>query len=613
MAAGQRKNILMQGRPGKKAVRYGAAAAVLAGVYGILRLAACRSRESEDINGDPPCLDASERDSRKRKGNYSTDSGNTCRKAGLYENLVKPATDHVLAFGALVLLAPVYGAVGLAVFLDDPGPIFFTQKRIGRSGNYFLLHKFRTMKMSAPHNVPTHCLKDPERYITGVGKVLRRTSLDELPQFWDIFRGKMSVIGPRPALWNQTDLAALRKENGAWNLLPGLTGLAQISGRDELEIEEKARLDGEYAAALRRGGLRAFGMDVRLFFQTISAVFTSEGVAEGGISGTFRGVSQDSFHQNSEPAQDKLPNAFQESIVPVQGMPDNDTKAGSSKKILILGEGSYIGTSLKGYLEKTDRKTYHVTTLDAVNLRPEKNLFEGYDVVFNAAGIAHIKETEENRSLYYQVNRDLAVKAAQAAKEAGVKQFIQLSSMSVYGITMGQIDRFTVPYPTTAYGESKLAADEILEKLKDESFAVAVLRPPMVYGRECRGNYQALRKFALHSPVFPECRNRRSMIYIGNLCEFVKRVIDRESSGVFFPQNKEYVCTSRMVKLVAQENGKNLVLIRGFCSAVRFLPLQMLRKVFGDLIYRDGDIVGKYSFEESIRLTERGCHGKAVQ
>ncbi len=607
MAAGYRKNILTQGRLGKKSVKY-AAAAVLAGAWGVLRLVAHKCREPEDMDRDNPYLDAWE-EGWNQKGSYNTGSKAFCRKtgisadsggsrcagsgksyrqAGVYEALVKPAADHMMAFGALVLLAPVYGAVGLAVYLDDPGPIFFTQKRIGRGGHYFLLHKFRTMKMSAPHDVPTHCLEDPERYITGVGKVLRRTSLDELPQVWDIFRGKMSLIGPRPALWNQKDLALLRRENGAWNLLPGLTGLAQISGRDELEIGEKARLDGEYGTVLRQGGLEAFRMDVCLFFRTIVSVISSDGVAEGGGFGSFQEES-------------------------AQGIPDTDTEPVQPKNILILGEGSYIGEALRAYLEEGNRKAYHVTTLNTVGLKPEKRLFEGVDVVFNAAGIAHVRETEENRRLYYQINQKLAVEAARAAKEAGVKQFIQLSSMSVYGMTTGEIDRFTVPYPTTFYGESKLAADETLEKLRDRNFAVALLRPPMVYGRGCRGNYQALRKFALHSPVFPKCQNRRSMIYIGNLCEFVKRVIDRESNGMFFPQNREYVCTSEMVKLAAEENGKKLVLIGGFCSGIKHLPLKVLRKVFGDLMYRDGDIVGKYGFEESIRLTERGCHENAAQ
>ena len=184
------------------------------------------------------------------------------RSPDIYRRLVKPIADKMLSLSGLVVLLPLFTAVSAAVYLDDPGPVMFTQKRVGKDGAFFALHKFRTMKMSAPHDVPTHRLRNPEQYITRVGRVLRKTSLDELPQLWDIFRGRMSLIGPRPALWNQKDLIAQREKYGANGILPGLTGLAQIRGRDELEISEKAALDGEYAARLKRGGMEAFLQDV---------------------------------------------------------------------------------------------------------------------------------------------------------------------------------------------------------------------------------------------------------------------------------------------------------------------------------------------------------------
>ena len=200
----------------------------------------------------------------------------------LYESLGKRVIDKTLSFLGLVALAPVYAAIAVAIEIDDPGTVMFKQKRVGKDKHCFELHKFRSMKMSTPHDVPTHQLEDPDQYITRVGKFLRRTSLDELPQIWDIFRGKVSIIGPRPALWNQEDLIAERDKYGANNVKPGLTGWAQINGRDELEIPVKAGLDGEYVSELKKGGLEAFLFDVRCFMGTISSVLNEEGVVEGG-------------------------------------------------------------------------------------------------------------------------------------------------------------------------------------------------------------------------------------------------------------------------------------------------------------------------------------------
>ena len=200
----------------------------------------------------------------------------------MYENIVKRAIDIAASFFGMLLLSWLYVLIAIAVFLDDPGPIFFSQKRVGKGKTFFFMHKFRSMKMSTPHDTPTHLLKNPEQYITCVGKFLRKSSLDELPQIWDIFVGNMSIIGPRPALWNQDDLIAERDKYGANDIRPGLTGWAQIKGRDELEITEKARLDGEYVEVLKRGGMDAFLMDVKCFFRTFASVARHEGVVEGG-------------------------------------------------------------------------------------------------------------------------------------------------------------------------------------------------------------------------------------------------------------------------------------------------------------------------------------------
>lgn len=209
-------------------------------------------------------------------------AGDSDYRPGLYDKYIKRAIDVILSFGGLVVLSPIYLGIVLAIKIDDPGPVLFTQKRLGKNKEYFQLHKFRSMKMSTPHDVPTHMLEDPEQYITKVGKFLRAHSLDELPQIWDIFIGNMSIIGPRPGLWNQDVLTAEREKYGANDVKPGLTGLAQINGRDELEIQEKARLDGEYVKILKCGGWNAFVMDIKCFLGTGVGALRGDGVVEGG-------------------------------------------------------------------------------------------------------------------------------------------------------------------------------------------------------------------------------------------------------------------------------------------------------------------------------------------
>ena len=200
----------------------------------------------------------------------------------MYKHFLKRVIDIVLSFMGLVMLSPVFIVLIIAIKVTDPGPAFFTQKRVGKGKSFFPLHKFRSMKMCTPRDTPTHLLDNPEQYITSVGKFLRKSSLDELPQIWDILIGNMSIIGPRPALWNQDDLVAERDKYGANDVKPGLTGWAQINGRDELEIPVKAKLDGDYIARLNAGSWSGFAMDVKCFFGTIISVAKSDGVVEGG-------------------------------------------------------------------------------------------------------------------------------------------------------------------------------------------------------------------------------------------------------------------------------------------------------------------------------------------
>ena len=202
--------------------------------------------------------------------------GEIKKSKGIYDRYIKRAIDVVLSFGGLVVLSPIYAGIAIAIKIDDPGPVFFTQKRVGQNKEFFKIHKFRSMKMSTPHDVPTHMLGDPDQYITRVGKFLRKHSLDELPQIWDIFIGNMSVIGPRPALWNQDVLIAEREKYHANDVKPGLTGWAQINGRDELEIPVKAKLDGEYVEK------ESLLFDIKCFLGTIGKVAKDDSVVEGG-------------------------------------------------------------------------------------------------------------------------------------------------------------------------------------------------------------------------------------------------------------------------------------------------------------------------------------------
>lgn len=273
------------------------------------------------------------------------------------------------------------------------------------------------------------------------------------------------------------------------------------------------------------------------------------------------------------------------------------------KNVLVVGAHSYIGESFRVFLEQYP-KQYTISVIATRGLNPTSKMFKNIDVIFCVVGIAHIKENRKNRHLYFDINRDLVIKIAMAAKKAGVKQFILLSSMSVYGITIGNITKETVPYPTTAYGKSKLQADEKIKKLEDDKFIFTCLRPPIIYGKNCTGNYQVLRKFVMKSPIFPNYKNQRSMLYIGNLCEFVKNTIDEERRGLFFPQNAEYINTSELARLIAEEHEKKIKLTKVFNWIIQGMHLRVIKKLFGNLTYEKVDLINKYKFEESIRLTE---------
>jgi UDP-glucose 4-epimerase len=289
------------------------------------------------------------------------------------------------------------------------------------------------------------------------------------------------------------------------------------------------------------------------------------------------------------------------------------------KKILITGANSYIGTSFGKYLSRWPEK-YKVETIDMVDGSWREKSFKGYDVVYHVAGIAHSdsgKISPEKEKKYRAVNTDLTIETAKKAKADGVKQFIFMSSAIVYGDSapIGKekvINRETKPSPANCYGDSKLQAEIGLKELEDGEFKVVVLRPPMIYGKGSKGNFPVLEKFATKTPIFPKVKNSRSMLYIGNLVEFVRLMIENEEEGTFFPQNAEYSNTSEVVKMIAEANGKKIVLISGFGWALRFLGLfiGLVDKAFGNLVYDRSmseykEEYRRYGLRESIEETER--------
>ena len=237
----------------------------------------------------------------------------------MYKHFLKRIIDALLSFVGIVILIPLWLILSIAIFVTDPGPIFFTQKRVGKNKKIFKILKFRTMKTSTPHDMPTHLLENPERYITKVGKFLRKTSLDELPQIFNIFIGQMSIIGPRPALWNQDDLIAERDKYGANDVRPGLTGWAQINGRDELEIADKARLDGEYVERM------SFLFDCKCFFGTIGSVLKHDGVVEGGTGEIHREEAEKHSNEDIVDSVEEIERETSDTLSEEDNQEDNQT------------------------------------------------------------------------------------------------------------------------------------------------------------------------------------------------------------------------------------------------------------------------------------------------
>ncbi len=292
------------------------------------------------------------------------------------------------------------------------------------------------------------------------------------------------------------------------------------------------------------------------------------------------------------------------------------------KRILITGANSYIGTTFEKWVQE-NCPHIQTETVDMIGEAWRSKDFHAFDAIFHVAGIAHAdvgKVTEEQKAMYYKVNADLTVETARKAKAEGVKQFIFMSSIIVYGESAGigrkrVITKDTPLTPANFYGDSKVKAEEGLQQLADDSFKVVILRPPMIYGKGSKGNYPLLAKMARKLPFFPNVQNQRSMLYVGNLCKFISLMIENEEQGIFFPQNKEYVQTSQMVKAIAEVHGKKIWLTRLFNPGVALLGkiggkfAGLVNKAFGNLVYEKRMSEYKieyrqYSLMESVKLTE---------
>lgn len=285
------------------------------------------------------------------------------------------------------------------------------------------------------------------------------------------------------------------------------------------------------------------------------------------------------------------------------------------KKILITGANSFIGTSFERWCQKYPER-YSIDTVDMRDDSWKEFSFSWYDVVFHVAGIAHVSTNPKMEDLYYKVNRDLAIATAEKAKADGVKQFIFMSSIIVYGqsskINLEKIiTKDTIPQPKSFYGKSKLQAEEGIVPLQCENFNIVILRPPMIYGAGAKGNYMKLAKLARKSPLFPNIENKRSMLYIDNLCEFIRLVVDNQESGLFFPQNSEYVRTKDIVRLISEAHGRQIRFTKLFNPVLNLIGRidGPVNKAFGSLVYDKA--MSEYkenyrtsNFIQSIKATE---------
>ncbi len=518
----------------------------------------------------------------------------------VYRSVVKPFFDFISSLLGAILLSPLFLIIAIIIKCTSKGPVLFKQDRIGKDKKIFKVWKFRTMRTDAPKDTPTHLLDNPDIYITKIGKVLRATSLDELPQIFNILAGKMSVVGPRPALYNQDDLVAERDKYNANSVRPGLTGWAQVNGRDELPIPVKAKFDGEYVEKC------SILFDIKIFFKTFLKVLERDGVVEGkagvdDLSKQYVDVDgTEDAEQSAEVATESVSEAADKSDKAEDGgsIVDGDAIV---RRIAIFGKNSYVGNNFAEFVK--DKGEYTVTKLNSRGDEWQGLSFTDYDVVLFVAGIAHVKIDKKDEDIYFKVNRDLAIAVAEKAKAEGVKQFVYLSSIYVFGMDgiVGKecvIDENTPHTDKFAYGVSKAQADAALAALQDENFDVAVIRPPMIYGRGSKGNFPRLKRLAKHLAFFPDYRNGRSMIYIKNLSSFLDMLIENGGHGIFYPQNREPVCTTDLYCGIRKSMGKGTLRTKLFNPLILLFGnrVGVLRKLFGNMAI-DPSMSNTYGFE----------------
>ncbi|MDG5789301.1 NAD-dependent epimerase/dehydratase family protein [Evansella sp. AB-P1] len=290
------------------------------------------------------------------------------------------------------------------------------------------------------------------------------------------------------------------------------------------------------------------------------------------------------------------------------------------KKILITGKNSYIGNSFKKYIERNYSSNYSIEKISVRDDSWKEHDFSTYDCILHVAGIAHVSSDPKMENLYYKINRDLTVKLAKKAKAAGVKQFIFLSSIIVYGDSSSinekrVITRNTYPRPSNFYGRSKLQAEDGINHLQSDEFNIVIIRLPMIYGKGSKGNYQKLAKSAKTLPIFPDIDNERSMIHIDNLCEFIRLMIKNDESGLFFPQNSEYIKTTDLVIQIKRVHNKNIKVTKIFNPFIKVMSskVNVINKVFGSLVYEKkmSEYKEKYhvkEFKETVEATESWKH-----
>lgn len=279
-------------------------------------------------------------------------------------------------------------------------------------------------------------------------------------------------------------------------------------------------------------------------------------------------------------------------------------------RILITGESSYIGNKFKEWVDQWPT-TYLVDFTSVRGEEWKRKSWNDYDVLIHVAGLAHKKENEDIKKMHYLINRDLSIEVAKKAINANINHFIYISSMSIYGDSVEKINSETVPNPSSAYGKSKLQAENIISELILDSQKLSIIRPPMVYGNGAKGNYRLLAKFANYFPIFPNFNNKRSMIFIDNLSELIRLIVDNKSEGIFLPQNDSYVNTATLFEQIRKAHEKKTVILNRNKNkkSINF-KVKVLRKLFGNLYYdldQSNYFEGKYvisGFEESIEKTE---------